>query len=68
MPSPASIDLTHLDLAPIVRGARTVTAAVAHTATNVAKDATYTTVGLGVLTYQRLQVRRREFERALRDA
>jgi hypothetical protein len=32
----------------------------------VAKDVTYTAVGLGLLTYQRIQVRRREIERARR--
>lgn len=32
-------------------------------ATNLVKDSIYVTVGLGVLTFQRLQVRRREIER-----
>ncbi len=32
----------------------------------LAKDATYTTIGLGLLTFQRAQVRRRELERSLR--
>jgi hypothetical protein len=32
-------------------------------ATNLVKDSIYVTVGLGVLTFQRLQVRRRELER-----
>lgn len=63
MPSPGSIDLTNFDLAPAIRGARSITRA----ATGVARDATYTTIGLGVLTYQRIQVRRREFERSLRN-
>lgn len=57
-----SVDLTAFDLAPAMRNARTVS----RTATNLARDVTYTTVGLGVLTFQRLQVRRREIERAVR--
>jgi hypothetical protein len=32
---------------------------------NGARDAVYTGVGLGILGFQRLQVRRRELERAL---
>lgn len=39
---------------------------VAARANALAKDMTYVTVGLGVLSFQRAQVRRREFERALR--
>jgi len=33
--------------------------------TATAKDAAYTAVGIGVLVYQRLQVRRRELQKAL---
>ncbi|MBI2709206.1 MAG: hypothetical protein HYX34_05870 [Actinobacteria bacterium] len=35
--------------------------------TNFAKEALYVGVGLGVLTFQKLQVRRREIERELAD-
>lgn len=61
-----SVDLTNFDLAPAVRTIRSFGGTVSDTATDAAKDATYTAVGLGVLAYQRLQVRRREFERAMR--
>lgn len=52
---PTSVDLTDLDLT-----------AIAGRAAELAKDATYVTVGLGVLGFQRAQVRRREIERRLR--
>lgn len=68
MPGPGSIDLTDFDLAPAVRGARSVTSTITRTAATAAREATYTAIGLGVLAYQRAQVRRREFERAMRDA
>ena len=35
-------------------------------AIDVAKEATYTAIGLGILGFQSAQVRRRELERALR--
>ncbi|MBV1893218.1 MAG: hypothetical protein KUG57_04165 [Ilumatobacteraceae bacterium] len=54
MASFTSIDLTKFDLTPSGRAAR------------LAVDATYVTVGLSLLTFQRIQVRRREFERSLR--
>jgi hypothetical protein len=63
---PTSIDLTHLDLgaaSQLVGPARD--RAVAAVATGV-KDVTYVTVGLGLLGFQRAQVRRRELERTLR--
>lgn len=53
------VDLDVLDVAPAVR---TVRDAVA----NVAREATYTGVGLGLLAYQRFQTRRREIERESR--
>jgi hypothetical protein len=52
---PTRVDLTDLDLT-----------AIAGRAADLAKDATYVTVGLGVLGFQRAQVRRREIERRLR--
>jgi hypothetical protein len=63
---PPSVDLTNFDLAPAARAARGIASTVTGAATGAAKEATYTAVGLGVLTYQRLQVRRRELERARR--
>ena len=65
MPPFASVDLTNFDLAPAVRTVRGVSGTVASTAAEAAKEAAYTAVGLGVLTYQRVQVRRREIEREL---
>jgi len=71
MPAQPAIDLTDVDLVPAIRqvsrATRSATGRVSGMATRVAKDTTYTAVGLGVLTWQRLQVRRREFERSLRD-
>lgn len=56
-----SIDLTDVDLVP---AARQVVRA-GNAAGALARDATYTAIGLGILTFQRIQVRRRELERAL---
>ena len=79
MAAQPSIDLTDVDLVPMVRTATRVTRDAAGRATDLAgtlasgsprqlaKDTVYTTVGIGLLTWQRLQVRRREFERAMRD-
>jgi len=63
---PTSIDLTDFDLVKAVRGTLDVGGSVATRAAGLAKDATYVTVGLGLLSYQRAQVRRREFERSRR--
>lgn len=60
-----SVDLTDFDLGPAVRQARSVSDAVASTAVEITKEATYTAVGLGILAYQRIQVRRREIEKSL---
>lgn len=60
-----SVDLTNFDLAPAARQARSANDAVASAAVEIAKAATYTAVGLGILTYQRIQVRRREIEKTL---
>ncbi|MEM8746266.1 MAG: hypothetical protein AAF945_05500 [Actinomycetota bacterium] len=74
MPAFPSIDLTDADLSPLVRGAdrarRTVTQAIESpggTARGAATATTQTAIGLGVLAWQRLQVRRQEIARALRD-
>ena len=61
-----SVDLTNFDLAPAARTVRAAGGAAASTAATLAAEATYTAVGLGVLTYQRIQVRRREIEGELR--
>ena len=63
---PTHLDLTDLDLVQAIRGAVEVGGSVANRAAELAKDATYVTVGLGLLGFQRAQVRRREFERSLR--
>jgi hypothetical protein len=61
-----SVDLTNFDLAPAARTLRDAGTAVRSGAVNAATEATYTAVGLSVLAYQRIQVRRREIERELR--
>ena len=63
---PTSIDLTDFDVVRAVHGTLDVGGALAGRAAELAKDATYVTVGLGLLSFQRAQVRRREFERSLR--
>lgn len=62
-----SVDLTNFDLAPAAETVLDVSTSAVKRAVDVAKDVTYVGVGLGLLTYQRAQVRRREFERALRN-
>jgi hypothetical protein len=63
---PTCIDLTEFDVVRAVRETVSLGGALTGRATELAKDATYVTVGLGLLGFQRAQVRRREFERALR--
>ena len=71
MAAQPAIDLTDVDLVPAIRQAsrvtRTAASRVSGLAGRVAKVTTYTAVGLGLLTWQRLQVRRRELERATRS-
>ncbi len=62
-----SVDLTNFDVAPVARTARRASEVAARRTLDLAKDATYVSVGLGLLTFQRAQVRRREIERALRN-
>jgi hypothetical protein len=62
-----SVDLTNFDVAPAGRRARRVSTSIAQRAVDLAKDATYVGIGLGLLTFQRAQVQRREAERALRN-
>jgi len=66
MASLHSVDLTNFDLAPAVESLRRQSDSAASAASDLARDAVYTTVGLGVLAYQRIQVRRREIEREAR--
>jgi hypothetical protein len=63
---PTNIDLTDFDVVRAIRGTVGIGGSLAARATELAKDATYVTVGLGLLGYQRAQVRRREFERSRR--
>lgn len=63
---PTNVDLTDFDVSEIARGARRATDALTSRAATVARDTAYVTVGLGLLNFQRLQVRRRELERAVR--
>ncbi|MEP1122567.1 MAG: hypothetical protein ABJH68_01590 [Ilumatobacter sp.] len=60
-----SVDLTGSALEPAVRQARGVSDAVTSAAVEISKEAVYTAVGLGILAYQRVQVRRREIEKSL---
>jgi hypothetical protein len=61
-----SVDLTNFDLASAAKTLHDAGTAVTSTAVGVAAEATYAAVGLSLLTYQRIQVRRREIERELR--
>ena len=77
---PTNLDLTNFDLTKVdlgkvslegvvragIEGAGHLTSAVAGQATELAKDATYITVGATLLGVQRAQVRRREVARMLR--
>jgi hypothetical protein len=67
---PTNIDLTDFDVVRAIRGSvgsgGSLAVRAAGIATHLAKDATYVTVGMGLLGYQRAQVRRREFERSRR--
>jgi hypothetical protein len=63
---PTSIDLTDVDLTRLDGAIGRALDAAVDTALDAARDAAYVTVGLSLLNFQRLQVRRREVERALR--
>ena len=63
---PTSIDLTDFDVVRAVHSTVELGGSLAGRAAGLAKDATYVTVGLGLLSFQRAQVRRRELERSLR--
>jgi len=62
-----SVDLTNFDIAPLARASRRASETVAKRTVALAKDATYVSIGIGLLTFQRAQVQRREIERSLRD-
>ena len=66
---PTRIDLTEFDVTQLASRANQQAAHLARgaagRATDLARDATYVSFGLGILTFQRAQVRRRELERAL---
>ena len=55
-----------LELGPLVKTVFDAGESLAVGAAGVARDTAYTAVGLGLLAYQRIQVRRREIERASR--
>lgn len=63
---PTSIDLTDVDLVGAARLAAATGGSLTNRVVDLAKEATYVTVGLSLLTYQRAQVRRRELERIRR--
>ena len=67
---PTNIDLTDFDVVRAIRGSvglgGSLATQAADLALDLARDATYVTVGIGLLGYQRAQVRRREFERSRR--
>lgn len=62
-----AIDVTNFDLEHAASAVHQLSTEIAQRAINLAKDATYITVGFGLLVFQRAQVQRREFERSLRD-
>jgi len=66
MASFTSIDLTDFDLARAAQSTLKTTDSVALRTAGLAIDVTYITIGLGLLSFQRVQVKRREIERALR--
>lgn len=67
---PTSFDLTDFDVAKLANEAADragdIVDSGVRSASHLAREATYVTVGLSVLTFQRAQVRRREIERAIR--
>ena len=62
-----SVDLTNFDLAPAARQLRGAGDAVSSAAAEAGKDVAYTAIGLGILAFQRVQVRRREIEKSFRQ-
>ncbi len=66
-PTLPNIDLTKVDLSKVVARFRQASAK-AEPVIRFAKDAAYVTVGVGVLTFQKTQVRRREITTAVKDS
>lgn len=62
---PTHIDPTDLDLSAVARTMASTTSVVAQRAARLAVDATYVTVGFGILGLQRAQALRRHIERSL---
>lgn len=62
---PTHIDLTDLDLAAAVHTMASATTTIADRAVALAKDATYVTVGFGMLGLQRAHAIRRRIEQTL---
>lgn len=60
-PSSASVDLTDFDLAPAAGLARDASTRLA----GLAKDVTYTAIGMGILGLQRAQARRHQIHRMM---
>jgi hypothetical protein len=59
------IDLTKFDMKKNIETAVDSTKRAVEMATNLSRDVTYVTVGSGVLAFQQVQVRRREFAAAV---
>ncbi|MEO5975400.1 MAG: hypothetical protein ABIQ38_09410 [Ilumatobacteraceae bacterium] len=66
-PTLPNIDLTKVDLAKVATKFRQASAKT-EPVIRFAKDAAYVTVGVGVLTFQKTQVRRREITTAVKDS
>ena len=60
-PATASVDLTEFDLVPAIGLVRDAAGRM----TGLAKDVTYTAIGLGILGFQEVQTRRRQIDRAM---
>jgi hypothetical protein len=66
-PSVPNIDLTKFDLSKVAAKFRLPTINT-EPVIQFAKDAAYVTIGVGVLTFQKTQVRRREITTAVKDS
>ncbi len=66
-PTLPHIDLTKVDLTKVAAKFRSASSKT-EPVIRFAKDAAYVTVGVGVLTFQKTQVRRREITTAVKDS